>query len=72
MTSTYLMPVCDSDGCYIAHATARNHSEAEEKLIQELIETYELDDTVYSFSELKEVLNEYDIVIGDIYDIEEF
>lgn len=72
MTSTYLMPVCDSDGCYISHVTARSHNEAEEKLIQELVETYELDNTVYSLNELKEVLNEYDIVIGDIYDIEEF
>ncbi len=72
MTSTYLMPVCDSDGCYISHVTARSHNEAEEKLIQELVETYELDNTVYSLDELKEVLNEYDIVIGDIYDIEEF
>lgn len=72
MTSTYLMPVCDSGGCYISHATARSHNEAEEKLIQELVETYELDDTVYSLNELKEILNEYDIVIGDIYDIEEF
>ena len=72
MTSTYLMPVCDSEGCYISHATARSHNEAEEKLIQELVETYELDDTVYSLNELKEILNEYDIIIGDIYDIEEF
>lgn len=72
MTSTYLMPVCDPDGCYISHVTAGSHNEAEEKLIQELVETYEFDDTVYSLDELKEVLNEYDIVIGDIYDIEEF
>ena len=43
-----------------------------QKLIQELVEAYELDNTVYSRDELKEVLNEYDIVIGDIYDIEEF
>ena len=72
MTSTYLMPGWDTDGCYISHVTARSHNEAEEKLIQELVETYELDNTVYSLDELKEVLNEYDIVIGDIYDIEEF
>lgn len=72
MTSTYLLPVCDSDGCYIAHATARSHNEAEEKLIQELIKTYDLDNSVFNLEELGKVLSEYNIIIGDMYDIEEF
>lgn len=68
----YLVPVCDSDGSYICSVAARSLAEAEDKFINELSDIYAIDKDFNNFDEfIKEAL-ESDIVIGDIYDIDEF
>ena len=70
----YLYPWHESDGnVEIASITARNYTECEEKLTQQLLDQYDdLDDTL-EFDELLYQLGEkYGVYIGDIYDISEF
>ena len=70
----YLYPWHDLEGNNkIGTVTARNYTECEEKLTQDLLDQYEdLDDTL-EFDELISQLSEiYGIYIGDIYDISEF
>jgi hypothetical protein len=73
--NTYLIPVYDAkDGIvWIEHITARNFNEAEEKFIEDCIETYNLIDSIMSFDDLIQVMwTRKQIIIGDIYDKDEF
>jgi hypothetical protein len=52
---------------------ARNFSDAQQKFINAFIEDYENIDVPSDWEDLIKILNtQADIVIGDIYDIEEF
>jgi hypothetical protein len=70
----YLYPWHDLEGNnQIGQIHARNYTECEEKLTQQLLDKYEdLDDTL-EFEDLLNQLGEtYGVFIGDIYDITEF
>lgn len=69
--NTYLIPVFD-DECYIHHVYARSTQEAKDKIVEDFIETYELEDDVESWEDLLAALDGMGILIGDIYDKEEF
>lgn len=71
--TTYLLP-CYGDGhCWIEKVCARNFSDAQQKFINAFTEDYEDIDIPSDWEDLITILNtQADIVIGDIYDIEEF
>lgn len=71
--TTYLLP-CYGDGhCWIEKTRARNFSDAKQKFINFFIEDYQDIDVPSDWEDLVNILNtQLDIVIGDIYDIEEF
>ena len=71
--TTYLLP-CYGDGhWWIEKVRARNFSDAQQKFINAFTEDYEDIDIPSDWEDLITILNtQADIVIGDIYDIEEF
>lgn len=71
--TTYLLPCCGDSYCWIEKVRARNFSDAQQKFINTFIEDYENIDVPSDWEDLIKILNtQADIVIGDIYDIEEF
>ena len=71
--TTYLLPCCEGSYCWIEEVRARNFSDAQQKFINAFIEDYENIDVPSDWEDLIKILNtQADIVIGDIYDIEEF
>lgn len=71
--TTYLLPCCGDSYCWIEKVCARNFSDAQQKFINAFIEDYENIDVPSDWEDLIKILNtQADIVIGDIYDIEEF
>lgn len=70
--NTYLLPIADGDYAWIEKCVARSFTEAKQKFAYNLIEDYELEIGL----DLKEVkyvlLNQHQIVIGELYDKEEF
>lgn len=71
--TTYLLPCCEGSYCWIEKMRARNFSDAQQKFINAFIEDYENIDVPSDWEDLIKILNtQADIVIGDIYDIEEF
>lgn len=71
--TTYLLPCCRDSYCWIEKVRARNFSDAQQKFINAFIEDYENIDVPSDWEDLIKILNtQADIVIGDIYDIEEF
>ena len=68
------MPICDSDQgyCRIEKVRARGISEAREKFVKYLADTYDMVDYASTIEEAAKVLSENLVDIGDIYDIEEF
>lgn len=71
MINTYLLPVCEYDDCYIISVCARNFKDAESKLIEKLMDSFDVEGQ--SLEELRTTLFEdYDIIVGKIYDKDEF
>lgn len=71
--TTYLLPCCEGSYCWIEKVRVRNFSDAQQKFINAFIEDYENIDVPSDWEDLIKILNtQADIVIGDIYDIEEF
>lgn len=70
--NTYLIPIDDNSECYIHHVYARSNKEAKDKIIDDFIEIYELEDDVESWEDLLTALDGMGVLIGDIYDKEEF
>jgi len=73
--NTYLLPICSDVDNIIYKVVAKDFKAAEDKYIKILMDKYidneEIDPD--NFSELKSILFEtYDIVIGDIYSLDEF
>lgn len=73
--NTYLLPICSDVDNIIHKVVAKDFKAAEDKYIKILMDKYidneEIDPD--NFSELKSILFEtYDIVIGDIYSLDEF
>lgn len=70
--NTYLIPVyCDTD-LYINKVYARSVGEAKDKLIEDFIEEFDLDLKVPEWEDLLTALDEIGVLIGDIYDKDEF
>ena len=73
----YLLPVAEHCDVWIESVSARSMEDAENKFMMSLIETYQ-DKTLKQIPDdswdkfLDFMLNEFDVIIGDIYDIEEF
>lgn len=70
--NTYLLPIYESGhGCWIEKVNARSLMEANEKFVKCLADTYDEVDYGDTLDEAYESLSP-NVVIGDIYDIEEF
>jgi hypothetical protein len=67
----YLIPVCDLDDIYIISVSARSISEAKDKFISEICEIYKLD-CIMDWDSFLDLCDAEKILIGNIYDIEEF
>lgn len=69
---TCLIPICDNDSIYIMHCEAKNFNDAQDKFILDLKESYDIEEE-YDWSDFIEFIYEkYGIIVGDIYDKEEF
>lgn len=67
----YIVPINDSDGIYIESVSARSLSEAEDKFMEIICQTYDYEpkNSWYDFINMAWSDN---ITIGEIRDIEEF
>lgn len=70
--NTYLLPVSDSDGPWIEKVSAKSFSEAEAKFVKSFADDYDCVDYGGDLEDTRESLKGIGILIGDIYDIEEF
>lgn len=70
--NTYLLPCCDEDGAWIEHLRAQNFAEAEEKFVKIFADDFDFIDYGCRLEDASLALKEHNIIIGDIYDIEEF
>lgn len=72
--NTYLFPICDvrDNIAWIEKIRARNLTSAKEKLVQLLMEDYEEYDLPDDMNETKRILSSKGIILGELYDIEEF
>jgi hypothetical protein len=76
--NTYLLPVCENNECYIYHSYAHDINTAKEKFMTDLRDEYnlniDLDVNDYeNWDDFVEKLNlVHDIILGDVYDKEEF
>ena len=70
--NTYLFPICDvsNNVVWIEKIRARNIALAKEKLVQMLIEDY--DDLPDDLNEIETILSSKGIILGELYDVEEF
>ena len=69
----YIVPICDIEAgdIWIKTIIARSNSDCQEKIIEELIDMYDMEDNT-SYREFVELADsKYNILIGDIKDIEE-
>lgn len=70
----YIIPICDIDKgeVWIKVIIAKSTNDCQEKLIQYIIDTYDIDDRTTSYKEfIKFIDSEHNILIGRIKDIEE-
>lgn len=70
----YIIPICDIDRgkVWIKTVIAKSNSACQEKLMAELIDLYDMEDTATSYREfIKLADSKYNILIGDIKDTEE-
>lgn len=70
--NTYLLPLSDEGGPWIEKVYAKGISDAENKFIKLLADSYDFIDYGGSFNDMVDNLQDHDILVGDIYDIEEF
>ena len=70
--NTYLFPICDvsNNVVWIEKIRARNIALAKEKLVQMLMEDY--DDLPDDLNEIETILSSKGIILGELYDVEEF
>ena len=71
--NTYLIPICDGEETYIMTINAHDMESAEEKLMQELCDTYkDLDENIFDYRDFWNDAADKGIMIGDFYDKETF
>lgn len=69
----YIIPICDikNGKVYIKTIVAKSYADCQEKLMADLTMTYDIEDCV-NYREFVQVADsEYDVLIGDIKDVEE-
>lgn len=71
-TNTYLLPISTNGECWIEKVTAKGILEAENKFVKMLADNYECVDYGGSFTDAVNDLYDNNVIIGEIYDIEEF
>lgn len=70
----YIIPICDIDNgkVWIETIIAKSNSACQEKIMEELIDLYDMEDTTSSYREFVKLADSnYNILIGDIKDTEE-
>lgn len=70
----YIIPICDieSGNIWLKTIIAKSHSACQEKLMEELINIYDMEDVASTYREFVELADsKYNILIGDVKDIEE-
>lgn len=70
--NVYLYPWHTDDRCSIGKIVARNYKDAEEKLMREMCNKYDVDDTLEFEDFLSQLGDDCGLYIGDIYEIDEF
>ncbi len=73
--NTYLLPICSDVDNIIHKVVAKDYKAAEDKYMKFLMDKYFDDEEVDpdNFSDLRGILFEiYNVVIGDIYSLDEF
>lgn len=69
----YIIPICDIDNgkVWIKTIIAKSNSACQEKIMEELIDLYDMEDTTSSYREFVKLADSnYNILIGEIIDIE--
>lgn len=69
--NTYIVPVVDCYGPWIASVKANNLHDAEERIIAVLCEKYDLDYCA-DLEDLRELTTDIEVQVGEFYDVEEF
>lgn len=70
--NTYIYPWYDDENCSIGKIKARSFTECEDKIITKYCDIYDDLSDMSSFDGfLDELYDKHNIVIGDIYDIDE-
>lgn len=68
----YIYSICPNDDWpTIESVMASSISDAEEKLISEYCEMFDIDDNNLDYLEFQELMNDRGVVFSDLYDIEE-
>lgn len=70
----YIIPICDIDNGYVYNKIiiAKSNINCQEKIILDLIDMYDIEDTSSNYQEFVKLADiKYNILIGDIKDIEE-
>lgn len=71
--NTYLYPVLDNDGIAIKKCMAKNREHCEDKIKSIYVQQdYDIDDTLDFDAFCEELCDNYEVLIGEIYDIDEF
>lgn len=73
--NTYLLPICFDEDNIIYKVVAKDYKAAEDKYMKLLMDKYCIDNDDIDpddFSDLKDILLEANIIIGDIYSLDEF
>lgn len=70
--NTYLVPICDANLNWIEPIHAHSIAEAKDKLVQILLSEWEDLNLPDDLHDMVEILSSYGIVVGELYDIEEF
>lgn len=70
----YIIPICDIDNgkVWLMTVMAATNSACQDKIMSNLIDKYDIEDNSSNYREFVEIADiEYNILIGDIKDIEE-
>lgn len=70
----YIVPICDisASNIWIKTVMARSSSECQDKVMEELIDYYDMENNFSNYREfIKFIDSNYDILVGDVKDIDE-
>lgn len=73
--NTYLIPIADDNGCHILKVYANGWDDCKIRVMDKYVDKFDDDDLskIDDFEEFCDYLAEnYDVIIGDIHELEEF